>query len=103
MSKLSMTTDSTMDIVIKMSEGNPGAMATMMELIKETEKDIGNMSVIFFIDTLELYGSRLYQLWNDCCNRDISKVIEVVNSCMGGKISREEFFHHIDQPRGIPF
>ena len=27
---------------------------------------------------MELYESHLYMLWNDCCNRDIKKVIKIL-------------------------
>lgn len=26
-------------------------------------------------------GSRLYMLWNDCCNRDTEKTLKVMNNC----------------------
>ena len=103
MGKLQLT-DSTMDIAIKMSEGNPGAMHTIMELLQEVNKDIVNMGVILFLDSpLELYGSRLYQLWNDCCGRDIQKVINIVNLCAKGEITKDDFLQHVNQPYGIPF
>lgn len=103
MSRLKMT-DSTMDIVIKMSDGNPGAMSTVMELLQEVNKDIRNIGVILFLDSpLELYGSQLYQLWNDCCGRDIQKVIKIVNLCAKGEITKDEFLRHVNQPYGIPF
>jgi hypothetical protein len=102
MSRISLS-DSTIDIVVKMSDGNPGAMAAMFGLLQEVEKDIENFSVILALDLLKVYGSRLYQLWNDCCGRDINKMIKVLDLCSKGKISKEDFLNHIDQPHGIPF
>ena len=97
-------TDSTMDIVVKMSDGNPGAIQTMMELITEINKDVKNFGILLFIDgQLGLYGSQLYQLWNDCCGRDIQKVIKIVELCMSGEISAMEILEHVNQSYGLPF
>lgn len=103
MSKIDIT-DSVADIVTKMSEGNPGAMTVVVKLVKEMEKDIQVLNIILCLDEhLELYGSRLYQLWNDCCDRDIQKVIQIVRLYMNGDISKKEILEHVNKPWGEPF
>lgn len=64
------------DNFIKFSEGNPGALSTLFELLKQAQ----DKTALFLItlDRMELYGSHLYMLWNDCCNRDINKVIKIL-------------------------
>jgi hypothetical protein len=82
-------TDTGMDVVIKMSDGNPGAMQVSMLLVKE------DMKSILFCDNIGLYGSELYMLWSDCCNRDIGKTIKVLNLLSECKISEDEFWRRV--------
>lgn len=64
------------DNFIIFSEGNPGAFSTLFELSKQVQDRIGLFLIT--LDKMELYGSQLYMLWNDCCNRDINKVIKIL-------------------------
>ena len=100
MSKIDLH-DSMMDIVTKMSEGNPGAMAFVMEVI--TSVEMGLIKIILPCDTIGLYGSKLYMLWNDCCNRNINEVIRVIEAWRTGKISSREILNNVSQGRGTPF
>ena len=62
------------DNFISFAGGNPGALNTLFELQKEAK----DRTALFLLtlDRMELYESHLYMLWNDCCNRDIKKVIK---------------------------
>lgn len=93
--------DTTMDLMIKMSEGNPGALMTCTELLK-----LGTSGVvaIIFLDYLGIYGERLYMLWNDCCDRDIQRVMKVVSAVNAEKkLSEEDVRKHVSGVRGTPF
>ncbi len=87
MSKINLN-DKFSDIIIKLSEGNPGAMTTLFEIMKvKKNEEISCISTFLVIDTMELYGSHLYMLWNDCCNRDINETLNVINNYQLGKIT----------------
>ncbi len=62
---------------INFAGGNPGAIRTLFEL----QNAVGDKTALYLItlDKMELYEDKLYMLWNDCCNRDISKVIKVLD------------------------
>lgn len=64
------------DNYISFAGGNPGALNTLFELQKEAK----DRTALFLLtlDRMELYESHLYMLWNDCCNRDIKKVIKIL-------------------------
>ena len=100
MSKLNLT-DSVEKIITKMSDGNPGAMNVL--IIASQINPFGLFEIVLPLDELELYGSDIYQLWNDCCKRDISRVKEVLKLWQEGKISKEEIHNHVKQPWGISF
>lgn len=99
MSKIQLT-DTIMDIMVKMSEGNPGALTCLMEMIKKKDWYI---IMILHLDTLELYGSKLYMLWNDCCDRDLVKMELVLRNNQMGKLSKEDIHRNLDSGRGTPF
>lgn len=79
--------------IINFTDGNPGAIATICEL----QKAVGDKFATFLItlDCMELYGSKIYMLWNDCCKRDISKVIEVLNCFEKGIIKQKDIDERI--------
>lgn len=64
------------DNFISFAGGNPGALNTLFELQKEAK----DRTALFLLtlDRMELYESYLYMLWNDCCNRDIKKLIKIL-------------------------
>ena len=105
MAKISLF-DTPVKIITEMSEGNPGAMTVVMQLM-----DLGNkgefkaITTLLFLDTLEVYGSRLYMLWNDCCDRDINVMMDIVKQVQQGSRSHEDFNKHIGNGdgRGVPF
>lgn len=64
------------DNFISFAGGNPGALNTLFELMKEAK----DRTALFLLtlDKMELYENHLYMLWNDCCNRDIKKMIKIL-------------------------
>lgn len=88
--------------VIVLSSGNPGAINVLTEMIKHQDYQL-----IFNCDCLELYGSELYMLWSDCCDRDydkMKKALELVSVVGDAGITKEQFFKYVrGNGRGVPF
>lgn len=93
--------DTIEQVIFKMSEGNPGCIAFLSDLLGTHHP----MAVLFILrfDILGLYGSKLYMLWNDCCDRSAIKVIEVLEKNMAGEISDIEIVEHVSGTYGTPF
>ena len=88
--------DNIQDIIIQLSEGNPGALTTCFEILRETGSNIFEAIPLFLtLDSMELYGSHLYMLWNDCCDRNIKAVIDVINGFITGKITKDDINERI--------
>ena len=90
-----------MDIMIKMSEGNPGAVTVLMELYKETpETDpmsaLGGLGPIMWLDTFGIYGSRIWMLYKDVCGQDVEKTNWMIRAVQLGIMSEAELNHRID-------
>lgn len=78
---------------INFAGGNPGAIATLFEL----QKEVGDKTALYLItlDKMELYENKLYMLWNDCCKRDISKVIKTLDYYEKGIIKQKDIDERI--------
>ena len=87
MSRIEMN-DSVLDIFVKMGEGNPGAMTALMQLIGDAKTDpdsaFGGFGAILLLDSFEIYGTDIYVLWSDICDRDIVKTQAVLRACQLG-------------------
>lgn len=87
-------TNSMMEILTKMSEGNPGAVTTLIEMIQvnkaiDPDSAFGEFSAILGLDSFGIYGTDIYILHNDICERDMVKTIAVLRSIQLGMFPRE--------------
>lgn len=81
--------DSMESAIIKMVEGNIGAMNVCMLLIKEggnidTQTIMGGFSFILDLDREGIYGTDIYVFWNDICNRELPKMVAVLRAVQLG-------------------
>ena len=81
--------DNYMDIVMKMSEGNPGAMTALMELAGvsptvDPQSALGILGPAISLDTHGIYGSDIYILWSDKCGRDSRRMLLLLRSVQLG-------------------
>lgn len=83
--------DTAMNAVVKMCNGNLGAMQPLMELLVSDHVDpdnfMGGLGVILFLDTLEIYDTDIYVLYSDICDKDIVKMIAVLRAVQMGLFS----------------
>ena len=88
-----ITMDMTMkDMIVAMSDGNPGAIAAMFDILDKAESvdpdDIFSpIGPILSLDSHRFYGSRLYMFWNDVCGRDATKMLAVLRADQLGQLA----------------
>jgi len=85
-------TDTILDVVIKMSGGNPGAMEAVVRLQKEAaaidpDDIMGGLGCVLFLDTLSIYDSNIYLLYNDICRRDLPSMVALLRAVQLGYLS----------------
>ena len=90
MTKINLA-DSIMDVTKKMSDGNPGAVATILEIIEQgksidTESAFGDLGPLLLLDTLGIYGTDIYILYNDKCKKDVRELIMLLRAYQLGFI-----------------
>lgn len=71
--------DNKWDIVVKMCERNSGAMNVLNQLLF-SNMPIDGLSLISTLDSLGIYGTDIYVLYNDICNSDIDKTVMVIRA-----------------------
>lgn len=81
--------DSTKSAIVKMVEGNPGAIDACMCLLKEGEKinasnTFGGFVYILTLDKCGIYGTDIYVLWNDICKKNTLNMIAVLTAVQLG-------------------
>lgn len=87
--------DTAMSAVMKMAEGNPGAAMAMMEIIEKHE-DIdpqaafGGFGTIMLLDTWGVYGTDIYVLFNDKCDRSVRKMLILIRATQLGIYPQSE-------------
>lgn len=88
MSKIQLT-DTVLEMIMKMVDGNPGAIMSITELMNNAEtidpqSAFGSISPILSLDTNEIYGSDIYILFNDKCKRDSRKCLLLLRAVQLG-------------------
>ncbi len=64
------------DIIIQMSEGNPGALSVLMKL---NEHDTGFLDILG-LDDMNIRGSQIWVAYKDHCDENISGLIQCINN-----------------------
>jgi hypothetical protein len=95
----------TQSVLMKMSEGNPGALTTMMQIMMEHDNIdpqamMGGMGVILLFDTFQIYGSSIYILFNDQCNRDVRELLMLMRATQLGLFSSRNLKQIADDQMG---
>jgi len=93
-------TDSIMDIIVKLSDWNPGALNVCTELnLKEVEIDkdcaLHGIGALLILDGSSIYGADIWMLYKDVCGEDIEKVFAILRSCQLGFITVGALRHAI--------
>lgn len=97
-------TDSIQDVLFKISEGNPGALNVCINILKEGEKidpdnAMGGLGVLLSLDTLGLYGSKIWMLYKDVCDCELSAMLAVLRAWQLGYATKGQI-HHAVENRG---
>lgn len=82
------------DIVAVMCDGNPGALQCLCELIRDNanidpESALGSLSAIAMLDKLKIYGTSIYVLWNDQCDRSTRSLVMLMRAVQLGLIDKQ--------------
>lgn len=93
--------DTTQDALIKLAEGNPGALSVCIMFIKETaeidpDSALGGLGNLLRLDNMGIYGSRIWMLYKDVCGQSINKTIAILRAHQLGFLGESELRFAID-------
>ena len=98
-------TDTTMDVILKMSDGNPGAMTVLVALLKEGElidpdAAFGGLSALIMLDSSGVYGEKIWMLYKDICNQSAGKMIGILRAVQLGFLAQHELHEALSHGYG---
>jgi hypothetical protein len=108
MTKINMTMTG-VDCIVALSEGNPGALNVLTQIMQEDAKidpdggTMGFFGAFLMLDTIGIYGSRLWMLYKDVCGQKIAKVLLLLRACQLGHYDSEflDLVIGTDEKRGL--
>lgn len=94
-------TDTAMSAAMKMSEGNPGAISVCARMLRDGAKIdpddfAGGVGNLLSMDTLRIYGSRIWMLYKDVCGEDLRITCAILRAHQLGFLRASELHHAID-------
>jgi hypothetical protein len=94
-------TDTATECIVKLSNGNPGAVNVLAQMVKvnaEVDPDsaFGSFSSLLSLDTLEVYAERIWMLYKDVCQQNMNHTIALLRACQLGFVGRAALNHAID-------
>jgi hypothetical protein len=98
--------DTVTKVMVKMCEGNPGALTVCAGLLKEGERidpqaAFGGSWAVMMLDSLEIYGSRIWVLYKDLCGEDLVRLCAILRAWQLGHLSSEKIDHAIQFGSGV--
>jgi len=71
--------DSTIDVLTKMSDGDPGAFSVCMQLVArgnqiDPDAGMGGLSFLLDMDTLGIYGVKIWVMYKHLCREHLSRM-----------------------------
>lgn len=87
------------DIARVMSEGNPGAMMIITKMLEDARSRMD----ILLLDSLNIRGGKLYNLYNDCCKRDDDNFKITLMMLRSNVFSIKQIHDNLSLITAIPF
>jgi hypothetical protein len=95
-------TDTAISAITKLSGGNPGAVHVCCRLFKELpeidpDAMLGGFAPLLSLDTLGIYGPRIWMLYKDVRRQDLVKVCAVLRANGTGILTERQINAAIDE------
>ena len=90
---------SMMDMLMVMSEGNPGALTVLMNMLS----DPTGLLKILSLDSLGIRGPKIWMLYKDCSGENMDKFYKSLDLLRCGAYSEEEMEQNFGLPYAMPF
>lgn len=84
--------DTTQGAIMKLAQGNPGALTVLMQVMQQAERidpdSIGGPTMVLIrLDELGLHGPKIWMLYKDVCGQSVSRMMGALRAVQLGIIS----------------
>jgi len=92
---------SLLDVMVIMSDRNPGAVTVMIEMMDKTDAIdpdavLGGLGSIVSLDTHSIYGPRIWMFYKDVCKQNMNTMLGLLRAAQLGFLSENKLNHGID-------
>ena len=92
--------DTPQDILLKMSDKNPGALSVLMSALERSHKidpqgAMGGVGIILLLDNFGICGSDIWILYKDVCGESLPAMFALVRSVQLGFLDKEALLESI--------
>jgi hypothetical protein len=92
------------EMILAMSDGNPECAQVLMQIMQyggeiDTDDMFQGLGTVMALDTLGVYGHRVWGLYKDVCGEDLPKTIAMTRAWQLGQlagVTKEALLHAID-------
>lgn len=93
--------DTLTGMVYKLSGGNPGALKVLLQLCQDStaidpDNGFGGFGPLMRLDELGVYGSRIWMLFKDVCDSNLTKMVALLRAHQLGLVDEISIGHAID-------
>lgn len=101
MSEVIQLSDSPMDMMRKMSQGNPGALSVVVQVFKgggqvDPDDFLGGIGALLHWDSMAVRGSRIWMLYKDVSEQHLSTALGLTRAVQLGILGQDHFNWAID-------
>jgi hypothetical protein len=93
MSKIELGDDAK-TIIFKISEGNPGAIRVVAEMMSRSFDGIDGCLLVLWVEHFDFCGENLWILYKDKCHENIELVAKVIRAIQMGFLTKEAVNDH---------
>lgn len=91
--------DSMLDVMLKLAEGNPGAITVLTQIVKQDSTE--GFFILLGLDDMNIRGSQIWVGYKDYCDCDLTKFIEAVTNRDGNMVAEINRAFSSDQPQAV--
>lgn len=91
---------STMDAIVALAEGNPGATTVLTALLRDgrnidPDAMLQGLTPLFSLDVMGIYGPSIWMLYKDVCEENLVRVVGLLRAVQLGLLREDELQHAI--------
>ena len=101
-----MLEDSAMDAILKMANGNAGAIKVCVDILHkgadiDPDDFLGGFGSILFLDTLGIYEDKIWMLFKDICSENLADALGLLRGVQLGFMPRQELTTALSGSYGV--